>query len=252
MNIPLRCRLVLLSFSSAALLFSTLPAWAAAPSPEAAAERFGAAQARVSERASVAALRVESEVSYTLRFSERPGSRELFTRSWDPARLAASPRPPFWWPEARVHWGEFLWDGRMESFGEGGSVSLLDRDRYRLAHMEEIEARDKDALRLVFAGVSGLDRVTVTVERSTFEPFTVERELLQPVNAEGARLTEYRLTLSIASRGGYWLVAQGSESYRFTTPEGEREVEHSWKPLSWRERPEARRAELGGDSESGR
>lgn len=252
MKNPPSSRIVFLPFLLAALAIPSLSSWAAAPPPEIAAELFRTAQARTAARLSATTLRVESETSYTLRFSERPGSRELVTRPLELAALAEIPRPPLWWPETRVHWGEYLWSGRMESFGEGGSVSLLDRDRYRLAHMEEVEARRKEALRLVFAGVSGLDRVTVTVDRATFEPLSVEHELLRPVNADGARLTEYRLRLSIASRGGYWLVAQGSETYRFTTPEGEREVEHSWKPLSWREHPEPRRAELRGDSESGR
>jgi hypothetical protein len=244
MKIPLCSRYLFPSLVSVALAFPTLPMWAAAPSPEIAAERFGAAQARTSARVSTAVLQVETEMSYTLRFSERPGGRELVTRSLDPTRLARSPRPPFWWPEARVHWGEFLWDGRIESFGDDEPVSLLDPDRYRLARTEELDARGRDALRLVFEGTGGRDRVTVTVDRGTFEPFTVEQVLLRPVGVDGARLTDYRATFSVASRAGFWLVAQGEESYRFSTSAGERQVAHSWKPLSWLERSPARRAGL--------
>lgn len=251
MKNPPSSRIVFLPLLLAALAIPAPPSWAAAPPPETAAELFRTAHRRAAAPPSATTLRVESEASYTLRFSERPGSREIFTRWLDLVGLAGTPRPPFWWPEARVHWGEHLWDGRVESFGPGGPVSLLDPGRYRLTHTEEAEARGKDALRLVFAGTEGLDRVTVTVNRRTFEPFRVEQVLLRPVNAYGTRLAEYRLTLSLASRGGYWLVAQGDETYRFTSPEGEREVAHSWKSLSWRELPDARRAELRTDDGAG-
>lgn len=234
-----------------AILVSSPSLWAAPPSPEAAAERFRTAQERVSHRTSAAALRVESETSYTLRFSERPGTRELLTRSLDPAGLGQSPRPPFWWPEARVHWGEYLWDGRVQVWDGEGTASLLDPARYSLARTEEVEARGRAALRLVFEGVEGRDRVTVVVDRATFDPFTVEQVLLRPVSSDGARLTDYRLTLSVASRAGYWLVAQGEETYRFTTSEGERDVTHTWKPLSWSRPPEPTRL-VRSDSEPGR
>ena len=244
-------RILFLPFLLALLALPALPSWAAAPSPEIASELFRAAQARTTARLSATTFRVQTETSYTLRFSERPGSRELVTRSLDLAGFAATPRPPFWWPEARVHWGEYLWDGRMESLGSDGSVSLLDRSRYDLTDVEEVQSRDKEALRLVFAGIGGMDRVTVTVDRRTFEPFRVEQVLLRPVSAYGARLVEHRLTLSLTSRVGYWLVAQGTETYRFTSPEGERTVAHSWKSLSWEERPEPRRAELRDDTGAG-
>lgn len=216
------------------LLFA-LPSRAATPSPEQALRLFRAAQSAAALQTAQAALLVESEKIYTLLFSERPGVRELITQPVDPLRLATTPRPPFWWPEARVHWGDYLWGGAVESFTADRPASLSDPEKFRLTDVEQTRARGRDALRLVFESVSQTDRVLVTVDSRTFEPFTIEHELRTPVTAVGARLVEYRLTLSLAVRGGYWLVAQGRESYRFSTPEGDRQVEHSWKSLSWRE-----------------
>lgn len=231
------------------VLTSALPAVAGDPpptprSPEQTTELFRTAQRQATARAAEAPLLVESEVLYTLRFTERPGIREFLTRPVDPVGLKAAPRPPFWWPEARVHWGEYLWTGRVESFDDDEPVSLLDREHYRLVRVAEVEARGETALRLVFEALEGSDRVTVVVDGQSFEPVSVEQELLRPVTADGARLVEYRLSLSLTARGGYWLVAQGEESYRFTTPQGDREVEHSWKSLSWSQRPESRRVAL--------
>jgi len=221
-----------------------VPAHATELSLQDAARFFHTARAKVSSRTPEAALRVESEIQYTLRFSERPGLRELLTRPVDPARLAEAPRPPFWWPEARVHWGEYLWDDRVESFDSDRAVSLTDPERYRLTRTELATARGRDALRLVYEDTAGSSRVTVTVDQATFEPIVVEQELLGPVTAYGVRLDDYRLTLHLTARGGYWLVAQGEESYSFTTPQGGREVHHTWKSLSWREQPEPRRVAL--------
>lgn len=212
-----------------------VPLQAAELSPEQTARHFRVALQETAAHTAQAALIVESEALYTVRFSERPGMREMRTRPLDPVRMAAAPRPPFWWPEARVHWGDHLWDGRVESFTDDQPASLVDPETYRLAETRESRARGRDALLLVFDGVTGIDRVTVTVDRRTFEPLLVEQELRQPVTAYGAKLVEYRSTLSIAQRGGYWLVAQGQETYRFTTPEGDRDVDHSWKALSWNE-----------------
>jgi len=231
------------------VLTAVVPAVAGDPpattlSPERTTQLFRTAQRQAAARAAEAALRVESEVLYTLRFTERPGIREFLTRTVDPMRLNTAPRPPFWWPEARVHWGEYLWTARVESFGDSEPVSLLDPNHYRLVRVAETEARGEAALRLVFEAIAGSDRVTVVVDEESFEPVSVEQELLQPVTADGARLVDYRLSLSLTARAGYWLVAQGEESYRFTTPQGDREVEHSWKSLSWSQRPESRRVAL--------
>lgn len=243
------CRTVCRPLLPALLLLAGLglaTSAAAELSLEAASRHFHRAQADVASRTAQAALRVESETQYTLRFSERPGMRELLTQPVDPTRLAQAPRPPFWWPEARVHWGEYLWDGRVESFDSDRAVSLVDPERYRLARTEPTTARGRDALHLVFEsrGLQGASRVTVTVDRATFEPLTVIQELTRPITAYGARLTDYRLTLHLTARGGYWLVAQGEESYSFTTPQGDRQVHHAWKSLSWTKQPEPRRVAL--------
>ena len=212
-----------------------VPLQAAELSPEQTARHFRVALQETAAHTAQAALIVESEALYTVRFSERPGMREMRTRPLDPVRMAAAPRPPFWWPEARVHWGDHLWDGRVESFTDDRPASLADPEKYRLTETRKARARGRDALLLVFDCVTGIDRVTVTVDRRTFEPLLVEQELRQPVTAYGAKLVEYRSTLSITQRAGYWLVAQGQETYRFTTPEGDRDVKHSWKALSWNE-----------------
>jgi hypothetical protein len=200
--------------------------------------RFEKAAAAARGRAAARAPTVESELLYTIRFSERPGLRELTTRSVDVRRLALAARPSFWWPEARVHQGEHLWDGTVENLLTGGRCSLLERGCARLASAEPVQARGRSALRLRFEEVGEAGgRVEVTVDRESFAPMLVERVVEAPVEVYGVVLEEYRLRLSLASIAGLWLVAQGEETYRFTSPEGGREVRATWKSLAWKASP---------------
>lgn len=199
---------------------------------------FEKAAAEARGRAAALALTVESELLYTIRFSERPGLHELTTRTVDVQRLALAARPSFWWPEARVHQGEHVWDGTVENLLTGGRCSLLDRGCARLASAEPVQARGRPALRLRFEEVGEAGgRVEITVDRESFAPMLVERVVEAPVEVYGVALEEYRLRLSLASIAGLWLVAQGEETYRFTSPEGGREVRAAWKSLAWKANP---------------
>lgn len=243
MRILARTCLTLLLVSVSLPLFAASPP---IPSPDQAATRLRVAQARVSARTAKATLVVESEHRSTIRYSDRPGTRELLTLALDPARLATRPRPDLSSPEMRVHWGEYLWTGRVESFDQGVGdepVSLLDPERYRLTRTLPTTARGRDALDLVFESLDATDRVRVTVDRETFEPRRVEHLRLQPAAlkggaledgpGEGVRVEGYRLVLWLTARGGYWLVTQGEESYRLATDAGNRQVRHAWKALHW-------------------